>query len=70
MDHGCAAHPDAAVDFPAGNCDAESQQRLRPSVDVLVIAVDESAVEVKKDGREFKMVGVGRWWSCSPGSFL
>jgi hypothetical protein len=45
-----AAHPDLAVDAPYGEIDPFGLERFVPSQYVLINAIDESAIEIKKKG--------------------
>jgi hypothetical protein len=44
------AHADATVDFPVGDVHAEVDEGFVPSEDVLIGAVDESAIQIEKRG--------------------
>jgi hypothetical protein len=49
VDEQAAAHPDAAVDAPHRELDADALERFAPGEHVLVHAVDQRAIEVKKE---------------------
>src|SRR5207249_6785057 len=50
VDEQAAAHADATVDAPHGELDPHALERLAPGEHVLVHAVDQRAVEIKKEG--------------------
>jgi hypothetical protein len=50
---GFSAHSDAAMNLPCWNRDALIPERLLPSLNMLVHAVDECAVQIKKHSRQF-----------------
>jgi hypothetical protein len=45
-----ATHPDLAMDTPDGEFDPLRFKRFVPSQDVLINAIDKSAVEIKEEG--------------------
>ncbi len=51
VDQQARAHPDAPVDAPDGEVDAQPGERFTPGQHVLVHGVDQRAVEVEQHGR-------------------
>lgn len=50
LQHQSTAHPDAAMNPGVRNMDAIFAQRFLPGQDVLVVAVQKRAVQIKEDG--------------------
>ena len=48
------AHSDTALDLPCGNHDSGRTQCFRLGIEVLIVAVDERAVEIEQTCGKFK----------------